>query len=150
MTMKSLLIVEDNRQDEMLILRALRRAGLDCTLKVVRDGQQALDYLFSQGEFLGCAAALPDVVLLDLSLPRVSGLDVLAQLRAHPRTRLLPVCVLTSSDEAKDMQNAYLNGANSFVCKPLDFQAFADTIGQLGSYWLSINHTVAGIEEGAL
>lgn len=145
---KSILIVEDNRQDERLILRALKRTGLDCTINVVRDGQQALDYLLCEGEFGERKEALPDVVFLDLSLPRVGGLEVLTQLRANPRTRLLPVCVLTSSDEERDRQKAYANGANSYVCKPLDFHAFAEAITLLGQQWLSANDASAALHEG--
>lgn len=149
MKRKSILIVEDNHQDELLILRALERAGLDCRLNVVRDGQQALDYLLGEGEYGDSLMPLPDMVFLDLSLPRVGGLDVLIQLRAHPRTQGLPVCVLTSSDEASDIRNAYLNGANGYVVKPLDFQVFADTLALSGKYWLLINRTPTVIEGGA-
>lgn len=134
---KSILIVEDNRQDEILILRALKRSNLDCRLDVVRDGQQALDYLLCEGEFGERGQTLPSVIFLDLSLPRVGGLEVLAQLRAKPQTRLLPICVLTSSDEERDRQKAYANGASDYVCKPLDFQVFAATIFRLAQQWLA-------------
>ncbi|WKJ91911.1 response regulator [Methylomonas montana] len=144
---KSILIVEDNRQDEMLILRALKRTDLDCTLDVVRDGQQALDYLLCEGEFGGRAQTLPSVVFLDLSLPRVGGLEVLARLRANPLTHLLPVCVLTSSDEERDRQKAYANGANSYVCKPLDFHAFAEMIARMGQHWLAAQAATMDLDE---
>ena len=134
-----ILIVEDNPQDEMLILRALRRANVVNGITVVRDGQQALDYLLHQGEFAGGATAPPSVVLLDIGLPRVSGLDVLHQLRSHPDTRLLPIVVLTSSDEEEDRLRSYERGANSFVRKPLDFGEFAKVVAELGIYWLAVN-----------
>jgi CheY-like chemotaxis protein len=137
---KSILLVEDNQQDELLILRSLKRVNLANAVFVVRDGQQALDYLFHEGE---CAnqeeAPLPTVVLLDINLPRVNGLDVLARIREEPRTRLLPVVILTSSDEERDRLQSYLNGANSFVRKPLDFAEFAESVARLGVYWLALN-----------
>lgn len=137
---KAILLVEDNPQDELLIVRSLRNIHLANHLDVVRDGQQALDYLFQEGEFAGRAGAdLPAVVLLDINLPRVNGLEVLRQLRAHPRTRLLPVAILTSSDEERDRLRSYENGANSFVRKPIEFAEFAETVARLGIYWLLIN-----------
>jgi hypothetical protein len=137
---KSILLVEDNDQDEMLTLRALRKVNLANQVDVARDGQQALDYLFREGEFAGRPGAdLPAVVLLDIKLPRVSGLDVLKRLRADPRTRLLPVAILTSSDEERDRLQSYTNGANSFVRKPLDFGEFAEAVGRMGVYWLAVN-----------
>lgn len=142
MRTKTILLVEDNPQDEQLILRALRKINLANQVDVVRDGQQALDYLFGEGEFLARAgASLPTVVLLDISLPRVTGLEVLDRLRAHPRTRLLPVVILTSSDEDRDRLRSYENGANSFVRKPLDFAEFAETVARLGVYWLATNES---------
>ncbi len=136
---KAILIVEDNHQDERLILRALRKANLANTIDVVRDGQQALDYLFAEGEFADRATGLPAVVLLDIGLPRLSGLQVLERLRADPRTRLLPVVILTSSDEEQDRLQSYQNGANSFVRKPVQFADLAETVARLGIYWLLIN-----------
>jgi len=124
----------------MLILRALRKVNLANQVDVARDGQQALDYLFREGEFAGRPGAdLPAVVLLDIKLPRVSGLDVLKKLRADPRTRLLPVAILTSSDEERDRLQSYTNGANSFVRKPLEFAEFAETVARMGVYWLAVN-----------
>ena len=140
MNKQSLLLVEDNPQDEMLILRALRKANVANQVNVVRDGQQALDYLFGAGEFAQRAdAELPIVVLLDINLPRVSGLEVLARLREDPRTKLMPVVILTSSDEDRDRLRSYENGANSFVRKPVDFHAFAESVSRLGVYWVAIN-----------
>jgi len=137
---KSILLVEDNRQDEKLILRALRKVNLANQVDVVRDGQQALDYMFREGEFAAREGeALPTVVLLDIGLPRVSGLDVIKRLRSDPRTRLQPVVILTSSDEERDRQASYEDGANSFVRKPLDFAEFAETVARLGIYWLAVN-----------
>lgn len=136
----TILLVEDNHQDELLILRALNRIHLANDVDVARDGQQALDYLFGVGEFAHRAGAeLPVVVLLDIGLPRLSGLEVLARLRADARTRLQPVVILTSSDEETDRLRSYENGANSFVRKPLDFAEFAHTVAQLGVYWLATN-----------
>lgn len=140
MNMKTILLVEDNPQDEMLTLRALKKAHLANRIDVARDGQQALDYLFRVGEFADRDGPdLPTVVLLDISLPRLSGLEVLERLRGDPRTEMLPVVILTSSDEQKDRLKSYENGCNSFVQKPVDFTAFAETVARLGVYWLATN-----------
>jgi len=140
MIIRSILLVEDNPQDEMLILRALRKINLVNTVDVARDGQQALDYLFAEGDFADRAGTpLPTVVLLDISLPRLSGLQVLERLRSDERTALLPVVMLTSSDESEDRLSSYRKGANSFVRKPLDFSDFAETVARLGVYWLATN-----------
>lgn len=137
---KTILLVEGNLQDEMLTLRALRKVNLANEVTVVRDGQQALDYLFHEGEFADqTGTELPAVVLLDLGLPRLSGLEVLERLRADPRTRLLPVAVLTSSDEEQDRLRSYASGANSFVRKPLDFAEFAVAVSKVGVYWMAVN-----------
>ena len=136
---RDLLIVEDNPQDEMLVLRALSKANVVNGITVVRDGQQALDYLFHEGEFAKTSHPAPTVVLLDIGLPRVSGLEVLTQLRGDPRTRLLPIVILTSSDEEEDRLRSYQHGANSFVRKPLEFGAFATVVARLGVYWLAVN-----------
>lgn len=137
---KNILLVEDNDQDEKLILRALRKVNLANQVDVARDGQQALDYLFAEGEFSRRAGQpLPTVVLLDINLPRISGLDVLKRLRADSRTHLLPVVMLTSSDEEQDRLASYEDGANSFVRKPLDFGEFAETVARMGVYWLATN-----------
>lgn len=142
---KTILLVEDNPQDEMLTLRALRRANLANRVDVVRDGQQALDYLFQQGEFtLRDGPELPAVVLLDIGLPRLSGLEVLEQLRADARTALLPIVILTSSDEEQDRLKSYERRANSFVRKPIDFSEFAETVARLGVYWLATNEPPSG------
>jgi CheY-like chemotaxis protein len=140
MIKKLILLVEDNEQDEMLTMRSLRKVNLANNVKVVRDGQQAIDYLFRQGEFADRDGPdLPTVMLLDLGLPRLSGLEVLSILRADPRTRLLPIVIFTSSDEEHDRLSSYEKGANSFVRKPLEFGQFAEAVAQLGIYWLATN-----------
>jgi CheY-like chemotaxis protein len=140
MSDRKLLLVEDDPQDEALTLRALKKAGVGNCIDVVRDGQQALDYLFGEGEFSHRAnQSLPAVVLLDIGLPRVSGLEVLAHLRGNERTRLLPVVMLTSSDEPEDRLRSYRSGANSYVRKPVGFAEFATTVAQLGVYWMATN-----------
>lgn len=140
MNAKTILLVEDNPQDEKLILRALNKVNLANQVDIVRDGQQALDYLFQEGEYASRAGATaPTAVLLDINLPRVNGLEVLERLRADPRTRLLPIVILTSSDEDRDRLRSYECGANSFVRKPLDFAEFAETVARLGVYWLATN-----------
>ncbi|OYV01345.1 MAG: two-component system response regulator [Burkholderiales bacterium PBB5] len=145
MSDRSILLVEDNPQDELLALRALRKANVANRIDVVRDGQQAVDYLFCEGEFSGRdGPLLPTVVLLDIGLPRLTGLEVLARLRCDQRTRLLPVVVLTSSDEDADRLASYEVGANSFVRKPLAFAEFAQTVAGLGVYWLATNEPPPG------
>jgi CheY-like chemotaxis protein len=142
MTAKTILLVEDNPQDEMLTLRALRRANLANRIDVARDGQQALDYVFREGEFADRKGPnLPTVILLDISLPRLSGLEVLERLRADARTALVPVVILTSSDEESDRLKSYKHGCNSFVRKPVDFADFAETVARLGVYWLATNES---------
>ena len=127
----------------MLILRALRKVNLANQVEVVRDGQQALDYLFGEGEFAQRAGSDPPaVMLLDINLPRVGGLDVLTRVRSDPRTRLVPVVMLTSSDEERDRMRSYEGGCNSFVRKPLDFAEFAQTVARLGIYWVATNEPV--------
>ena len=140
MNPKTILLVEDNPQDETLTLRALHQANVVNRIDVAHDGQQAPDYLFREGEFANReGAGLPAVVVLDIGLPRLSGLEVLAHLRADSRTALLPVVILTSSDDECDRLKSYESGANSFVRKPLDFSEFAETVARLGIYWVAIN-----------
>jgi two-component system response regulator len=134
------LLVEDNPDDEALTLRALKKNNIRNAVVVARDGAEALDYLFGTGASAGREALeLPQVVLLDLKLPKVDGLEVLRRLRAHPRTRLLPVVILTSSKEERDLVNGYALGANSYVRKPVDFAEFTEAVRQLGLYWLILN-----------
>lgn len=137
---KNVLLVEDNPQDELLILRAFTKANFANQIEVVRDGQQALDYLFAEGEFASRAGSeLPSVVILDINLPRVNGLEVLRRLREDSRTKLLPIAILTSSDEECDRLQSYRNGANSFVRKPVEFKEFVESVSQIGVYWLAVN-----------
>lgn len=140
MTQKTILLVEDNPDDEALTLRALRKSKIANEINVVRDGVEALDYLFCTGSYASRDPfELPQVILLDLKLPKLDGLEVLRQIRNDPRTRILPVVILTSSKEEQDMANAYISGANSYVRKPVDFNQFVEAIGQLGLYWLVLN-----------
>jgi CheY-like chemotaxis protein len=137
---KSILLVEDNPDDEALAIRALKRHHISNEIMVARDGVEALDYLFGKGVHAGRDTSIkPTVVLLDLKLPRVDGLEVLRQLRADDRTRLLPVVVLTTSSEEQDMLSSYSLGCNSYIRKPVDFVQFSEAIRQLGMYWLLIN-----------
>lgn len=139
-TEKVILLVEDNPDDEELTIRSLRKANIANEIAVVRDGSEALDYLFCTGAYAGREASkLPAVVLLDLKLPKITGIEVLQYLRANPRTCLIPVVVLTSSTEDEDMLDSYESGANSYVRKPVDFNSFADAVTQLGIYWLLHN-----------
>lgn len=141
MTMKkALLLVEDNPDDEALILRALKKHHITNDVVVARDGAEALDYLFGQGAYAGRDVKdTPTAVLLDLMLPKINGLEVLRRLRADDRTVLLPVIILTSSDEEKDMIDGYRLGANSYVRKPVDFNQLAEAVRLLGLYWLILN-----------
>ncbi len=149
MSVAHILLVEDTRQDELLILRSLRKINLANHVDVVRDGQQAVDYLFREGEFADRRGPpLPVVVLLDIGLPRLSGLEVIARLRADGRTRLLPIVILTSSDEERDRLKSYENGANSFVHKPIDSAEFVETVARLGIYWVATNEPPQGRDDG--
>ena len=135
-----ILLVEDNPDDEALTVRALKKNKIVNEVVVTRDGVQALDYLFGQGAYVGRdSKETPQVVLLDLKLPKLDGLEVLRRLRADDRTRLLPVVILTSSNEEQDRINGYGLGANSYVRKPVDFDAFVTATAQLGLYWLILN-----------
>jgi len=137
---KTIMLVEDNANDEELTLRALRKANIANSVFVARDGQEAVDFLFGTGQHAGREPpTMPAVVLLDLKLPKLNGIDVLHRLRADPRTRLIPVVVLTSSSEDEDMLRSYESGANSYVRKPVEFAAFAEAVTQLGIYWMLLN-----------
>jgi CheY-like chemotaxis protein len=137
-----ILLVEDSPKDEELTLRALRKSNVLNPVVVARDGVEALDYLFSRGAHADRdPLATPQIILLDLKLPRIDGLEVLKTLRADPRTRLLPVVVLTSSNEEQDLIRSYSLGANSYVRKPVDFAHFLEAARQLGLYWLILNET---------
>ncbi len=138
--MHDILLVEDNPDDVDLTLRAFRKSNIVNDVVVARDGVEALDYLFATGAHAGRDPnALPQVVLLDLKLPRLDGLQVLERVRANPTTRLLPVVILTSSTEQRDLVSSYTLGANSYIRKPVDFQEFVEAVRQLGLYWLILN-----------
>lgn len=136
---RHILLVEDNPDDELLTIRALKKKNVLNEIVVARDGQEALDYLFGEGRHAGQGRTPPEIVLLDLNLPKVSGLEVLRQIRANPATRLLPVIILTTSDEESDRMGSYERGANSYIRKPVDFGQFGEAIEQLGLYWLVLN-----------
>jgi CheY-like chemotaxis protein len=137
---KSILLVEDNPDDEALAIRALKRHHISNEIVVAHDGVEALDYLFGTGKYSGRDLSLkPAVVLLDLKLPRVDGLEVLRRLREDERTKLLPVVILTTSNEEQDMLDSYSFGCNSYIRKPVDFIEFSEAIRQLGMYWLLMN-----------
>ena len=140
MTPKTTLLVEDNPDDLELAIRALRKSGQGESVVVARDGVEALDYLFGTGAFAGRDAAVqPAVILLDLKLPRLGGHEVLERLRKHKRTQLIPVVVLTSSDERDDIRGAYARGANSYIRKPVEFSQFTAMLAEVGHYWLDLN-----------
>jgi two-component system response regulator len=138
-----ILLVEDNPNDEELALHALRRHQLAHHIEVVRDGAEALDFLFCTGAYT-CRNVkdTPKVILLDLKLPKVDGLEVLRHVRTDARTKLVPIVVLTSSSEEPDILKSYELGANSYIVKPVDFDQFTETVRQLGLYWLQLNQTL--------
>ena len=140
MNENTILLVEDNADDEALTLRALKKNNISNDVAVARDGVEALDYLFGRGRYANRDVTdLPSLVLLDLKLPKLGGLEVLRQLRADDRTTRLPVVALTSSNEEKDLISSYESHVNSYVRKPVDFVQFVETVRQLGNYWLVIN-----------
>ncbi|MBD2149828.1 response regulator [Pseudanabaena sp. FACHB-1277] len=132
MNMSKIILVEDNPDDERLTLRALRKANIANEILIARNGEEALAMVLN-------ADPLPSVILLDLKLPKISGLEVLRQIRASDRTRFLPIVVLTSSSEDRDIIESYNLGANSYVCKPVEFDRFTEAVSQLGLYWALIN-----------
>ncbi len=137
---KVILLVEDNPDDEALTLRALKKNNIANEVIVARDGVEALDYLFGEGSYSGRdTTQTPEVILLDLNLPRLNGQEVLKRLRADSRTRRIPVVMLTTSNEEQDILQSYDNGVNSYIRKPVDFEQFMEAIKQLGMYWLVMN-----------
>jgi two-component system response regulator len=145
MIRKVILLVEDNADDEALTLRALTRNNVGNEVVVARDGEEALDWLFCTGPFQSRdPRQQPALVLLDLKLPKLDGLEVLRQIRENPETRLVPVVILTSSREEQDRLRGYLNGANSYIRKPIDFAHFVEAVRQLGLYWLVLNEPPPG------
>ncbi|HYQ87626.1 MAG TPA: response regulator [Bacteroidota bacterium] len=140
MANRIIMLVEDNEDDEALTVRALKKNNISNAIVVVRDGAQALEYLFATGTYAGRDMnEMPQLILLDLKLPKVDGLEVLRRLRADERTRLLPVVILTSSKEERDLIEGYRLGANSYIRKPVDFVQFTDAVNQLKLYWLVLN-----------
>jgi CheY-like chemotaxis protein len=142
--LRSLLLVEDNPNDVELTLAALKEADLVNEVVVTNDGAQALDYLFKRGAYIGRGMGQPAAILLDLKMPKVDGHDVLRQIRADPDLRLIPVVMLTSSREERDLFQSYDNGANAYVVKPVDFDEFITAIGKLGVFWALLNEPPPG------
>lgn len=136
---KIILLVEDNPNDVALTLRAFKKNNITNEVVIAEDGVEALEYLFSEGKYAGRDTSMPQLVLLDLKLPRVDGLEVLKKLRSDDRTRVLPVVILTSSKEEQDLVDGYKFGANSYIRKPVDFAQFMEAVRQLGLYWLVLN-----------
>lgn len=137
---RTILLVEDNPDDVELTLRAFNKSNLKNPISVVNDGVSALDFLFCQGDFATRSPQnMPALILLDLKLPKLDGLEVLKEIRSKPMTKLIPVVILTSSLEEQDLANSYRNGANSYIRKPVDFNKFIDSVQQLGLYWLLLN-----------
>lgn len=141
-----LLLVEDNPDDEELTLLAFERSRITSEVVVAHDGEEALDYLFGTGMYAGRdLSVMPTLILLDLQLPKISGLEVLQRLRANNQTKFLPVVILTTSNEQQDLLNSYSLGCNSYIRKPVDFQQFITAVQQLGMYWLLLNELPAPI-----
>jgi two-component system response regulator len=140
MLSKLILLVEDNPDDELLTLRALKKANVANRIEVVRDGAEALEFVFATGNYAGRGTSdLPQLILLDLKLPKISGMQVLERIRADERTRRIPVVILTSSTEPVDINSGYDLHVNSFVSKPVNFKDFSEVVERLGMYWLLVN-----------
>lgn len=150
MSNKKILLVEDNPDDEILTLEALAENNIANDVVVARNGVEALDYMFAKGNYTGrCIEDLPAIVLLDLNLPKIDGLEVLKKIRENPHTKLQPVAILTSSNEEEDRIRGYALGANSYVRKPVDYDEFVRAAGQLGLYWLLLNQTPPSINSSS-
>jgi two-component system response regulator len=145
---KVILLAEDNPDDVALTRRALKKANIANELAVVSDGQQALDYLFGEGTYAQSKPSRPCMILLDLNMPKINGLQVLERIRSDERTRLIPTVILTTSKEERDLVAGYSLGANSYIRKPVDFAQFAEAIQQLGLYWLVLNEPPPLSEDG--
>jgi len=142
MITKTILLVEDNPDDEALTLRALKKHNFSYTVDVVRDGAEALDYIFCRGDFADKDhSVLPQLILLDIKLPKVDGVEVLKAIREDEHCKYIPVVMLTTSSEENDVVRSYNNGANSYIQKPVDFKEFLEVVSELGVYWLAINTT---------
>jgi two-component system response regulator len=140
MEQKIILLVEDDPDDVTLTLHALKKSNITNEVVVAHDGKEALDYLFGTGTYASRdTSKMPVLILLDLNLPKINGIEALQRIRADERTRLLPTVILTSSKEEQDLVNGYRSGANSYIRKPVDFDQFAEAIRQLGLYWLVLN-----------
>ncbi len=134
-----ILLIEDNPDDELLTLRALKKNNIANRVVVARDGQEALDFLFSEGTFAGAERPMPEVILLDIKLPKIDGLEVLRRIRADENTRRIPTIILTTSNEKMDIETGYDRGCNSYIRKPVDYEQFIEAVRQLGLYWLVLN-----------
>ena len=142
MDKRAILLVEDNKDDIDLTIRALKQSNIKNEIVVLNDGEEALEYLFHEGKYSGLGPGdRPAVVLLDIKLPKLNGLEVLKKLRSDERTKIVPVVILTSSEEESDMLNGYNLGCNSYVQKPVDFEQFSKAVSQLGLYWLLLNES---------
>ncbi len=140
---QTILLVEDNTNEQLLTNRAIEHIGIDCTIITVKDGKEAIDYLLGRGSFTGRDVTdMPKIILMDLKMPTIDGLEALKQIRAQKQLKLLPVVVLTSSSEESDIINSYKNGASSYIRKPVDFDHFKEMISQIVTYWLTLNETV--------
>jgi len=137
-----ILLVEDNASDAEMTIRALRKNKLDNSLLHLTDGTEALDYLYARGQYTGRSqSGLPKVILLDLKMPKLDGLDVLKRLKSDDRTKLIPVVVLTSSKEDSDVEKCYLLGVNSYIVKPVEFNRYTQAVSDIGLYWMILNQT---------
>jgi CheY-like chemotaxis protein len=135
-----ILLVEDNQADVELTLRALKKNNIANRIEVVGDGEEALDFVFARGKYASRSLdSIPRLILLDLKLPKIGGIDVLTQIKGNPKTRMIPVVVLTSSKEDRDIVESYKLGVNSYIVKPVDFDKFIDSVRSLGVYWLLLN-----------